>query len=186
MELEAVSPIFHTSKDWESRIDAFWHAQNTVFHMPAKNKSCGSHVHVAPGTRQRWSLEQLRNIAVGITCYEKQVREMLPVERRDNEYCRENTSSSGRLISYYSASEGWNPLKSAVRGLSRASLISLMQNGRRVLWNFEPAAESGIGTIEFRGGRHLRGHVRTKRWIAFAVAYIHFLLEEVSISIAVP
>ena len=56
----------------------------------------------------------------------------------------------------------------------------LMQMERKVLWNFKPAANDGTGTIEFRGGRHLRGPVRTKRWIAFAVSCVHFLLEMVS------
>lgn len=169
----------YTSKDWEGVVDKFWDAQKAVFHMPAKSTSAGSHIHIAPGLRQRWSLEQLKNIAVGVACFERYIREILPASRRDNKYCPGNTTKSDRLRGYYSDADGWRPLLSALRTMNRAEVISLMQSDRNVLWNFRPAADDGIGTIEFRGGRHLRGPARTKWWISFAVAYIHFLLQQV-------
>ena len=35
------------------------------------------------------------------------------------------------------------------------------------------------GTIEFRGGRHVRTGEKTKRWIAFTVAFIEMALSQV-------
>lgn len=53
-----------------------------------------------------------------------------------------------------------------------------MQGSNRLItWNFLNTVQGHegnfkSGTVEFRGGRHLRGKIRTKRWIAFAVAFI--------------
>lgn len=55
-----------------------------------------------------------------------------------------------------------------------------MQGNRYVLWNFDNVAQDKSGTIEFRGGRFLRGEVRTKRWMAFTVAFIHAMLQLVT------
>lgn len=73
----------------------------------------------------------------------------------------------------------------------KASLVRMIQgwdrDDRRTLWNFHnvtPKPDSGkpstTGSVEFRGGRCLRGPVRTKRWIAFSVAFVTLAIEEVS------
>ena len=50
---------------------------------------------------------------------------------------------------------------------------------RRVLWNFEHVVPGSTGTIEFRGGRGLRGPVRTKWWIAFVIAFVNLCAPQV-------
>ena len=51
---------------------------------------------------------------------------------------------------------------------------------RYVLWNFDNVVQpGGSGSVEFRGGRAFRGPVRTKRWIAFVMAFVHFCLNQV-------
>ncbi|KAF4957003.1 hypothetical protein FGADI_3415 [Fusarium gaditjirri] len=59
---------------------------------------------------------------------------------------------------------------------STTALKNIMQNDRYVLWNFDNIVPGSSGTIEFRGGRCLRGEIRTKRWIAFTIALIQALL----------
>ncbi|KAF3128896.1 hypothetical protein TWF594_011225 [Orbilia oligospora] len=62
---------------------------------------------------------------------------------------------------------------------STKSLIDYMQGeSRYVLWNFKPLANPRTGTIEFRGGRHLRGPNRTISWITFVVVFVMLTLEE--------
>lgn len=53
---------------------------------------------------------------------------------------------------------------------------------RYVLWNFDNVLEGRSGSVEFRGGRGLRGPERTKRWVAFVVAFVHFCVGVVSLS----
>lgn len=70
-----------------------------------------------------------------------------------------------------------------------ASLVEIIQGwdkgDRRTLWNFHnvtPKPNSGktvTGSVEFRGGRCLRGPVRTKRWIAFSIAFVILAINEV-------
>ncbi|KAK6442380.1 hypothetical protein LTR95_001396 [Oleoguttula sp. CCFEE 5521] len=173
--LEAVSPILSTRHDWENEINTFWIAHRKVFHMPEKSTKCGSHVHVSPSGK-KWSLRQLRDIAVGIVYFEALINAMLPAARRNNDYCLRNSVSSSRLKSYISQGQaGWQRFMAAVTSADRDALLALLQKERKVLWNFSHIVDGGIGTIEFRGGRGLRGERKSKWWIAFAVGYLHLL-----------
>ncbi|KAF1737825.1 hypothetical protein CRV24_003452 [Beauveria bassiana] len=46
-----------------------------------------------------------------------------------------------------------------------------------VIWNFDNTLPNKSGTIEFRGGRMLRGEIRTKRWITFAICFLRAVVE---------
>lgn len=150
--------------------------------MPKREQKCGTHIHITPGSSGKWKLTQLKDIAMGIIVYETNVKELLPSWRRNNAYCKRNTSSSGELSSLPSgASAKRRELSTRLsRVTNETELCRFMQADRYVLWNFFNIRESSkSGTIEFRGGRGLRGPHRTKRWIAFVVAFIDFVLHEV-------
>lgn len=171
---EAVSPILDTAADWDQEIDVFWDAMRAVFHMPQRAGTCGSHVHVSRGRNARFTLAELKTIAYGIVVYEDRVMELLMAYRQDNAYCKPNSKNSFRL-----QRAGGNRVLIANMIRSAATpeaLRDIMQNSRYVLWNFDNVAANKSGTIEFRGGRFLRGEVRTKRWMTFAVAFIHAML----------
>ncbi|KAI1092384.1 putative amidoligase enzyme-domain-containing protein [Rostrohypoxylon terebratum] len=171
--LEAVSPIFNTAERWIDSIDAFWNALSAVFHQPIQSPKCGCHVHVSPGPRNRFSFGQFKTIAFGVIIYEPLVLQVLPPWRRNHDYCRPNTASS----SCFGVNRGLNrQVIASARSLDQ--LIGLMQTDRKVLWNFGNILPSKSGTVEFRGGRGLRGRNRTGWWIAFAISFIHFVLKE--------
>ncbi|KAI1443410.1 hypothetical protein F5Y02DRAFT_222139 [Annulohypoxylon stygium] len=179
---EAVSPIFSTTERWVDDIDAFWNAMSAVFHQPIRSPKCGSHIHISPGppsysgARRRFSLGQLKTIAFGIVVHEPLILQVLPSWRRNNSYCRPNTASSSRL------GGNRNSKRQAIASArSPDQLIEIMQADRKVLWNFDNTLPGKSGTIEFRGGRGLRGRNRTGWWIAFAISFIHFVLLEVRI-----
>ncbi|PCG94029.1 Putative amidoligase enzyme [Penicillium occitanis (nom. inval.)] len=181
--LEAVSPRLETRKRWEDEIDAFWSAMRAVFHMPRRVLRCGSHVHVSPG-RGSFHLKELQAIAFAVVFYNDQVQQVLPQSRRNYHYCVPNKEHSrklkGKSISAVAA------LINAVQ--SKEKLVEIIQGlskkDRPVLWNFHNVTkmpfteEPAIGTVEFRGGRCLRGPVRTKRWISFAVAFMILAIQE--------
>lgn len=68
-----------------------------------------------------------------------------------------------------------------IRAIKDANkLKDYLQRDRYVLWNFgNTISTRDTGTIEFRGGRHLRDGFRTKRWIVFALSFIALAIEEV-------
>lgn len=174
--MEAVSPVMNCRADWENQIDVFWTAMSAVFHMPQRSNKCGSHIHISSNGATSFSLRQLKTIAYGIVLYEPLIIECLMANRTTNAYCQRNTAASTRLRSC----SGLPDIANVISGVSdRESLIQVMQDDRRVLWNFENVARGKSGTIEFRGGRCLRGPVRTKRWIAFAVALVQAILSMV-------
>ncbi|KAK3624576.1 hypothetical protein LTR56_020923 [Elasticomyces elasticus] len=157
--LEAVSPILTT----KGRLGA------------ANGKFLGSTARGIPYAAEVWLL---RNIALGVLYFENQIQEMLPAARRNASYCQRNTKNSHWLRSKISRyrRDNWQELRTVVAQADRAQVVSIMQSDRKVLWNFENAGTSGSGTVEFRGGRGMRGPIRTKRWIAFTVAIIEMFL----------
>lgn len=171
--MEAVSRILTTSGNWAQEIDTFWAAMKAVFHMPEKSTLCGSHIHVSRGRTNTFTLPQLKTIAYGIYLYEGLVLKLLMACREGNDYCTPNGQASSQLRNCGNLYEAAQLISSAP---DAESLRDIMQDDRYVLWNFSNVAPGKSGTIEFRGGRFLRGKVRTKRWIAFAVAFIHAMI----------
>ena len=182
--LEAVSPKLQTNKKWEDEIDAFWSAMRAVFHAPRRASRCGSHVHVSP-SRGHFNLRELQAIAFAVIWYDDEVQQILHRCRRDSEYCRRNRAHSREL---------WNKDMKATANLinnvsDESSLVRIIQgwdkDDRRTLWNFHNvtskpgSGKSATGSMEFRGGRCLRGPVRTKRWIAFTIAFVILAIKEV-------
>ncbi|KAI0099790.1 putative amidoligase enzyme-domain-containing protein [Nemania sp. FL0031] len=181
--LEAVSPIL-TTFDWEEEIDLFWTAWRRVFHMPKKSTKCGAHIHISPCPSKHFTMRELKDIAYGIVFYEPLVEELLPKDRRNNKYCELNTRHSSKLLSYYQDDSDLPIIWDFIFDIEFADdLRDFMQENtgdkkdRYVLWNFANIFD-GSGTIEFRGGRGLRGPVRTKRWISFVVSFIDMILKD--------
>lgn len=162
-------------------MDLFWEAMKRVFKIQ-ENFTCGSHIHTAP-FRQNYSLSQLKTIAFTVVVYEDLAHYILPQSRQDNEYCRRNSKVSPELQSILQGKKNKITFKNVGNRIkqigSKEDLRSLMQGteaeSRYVIWNFKNI--TGTGTIEFRGGRHLRGPNRTSWWITFAVAFISLALE---------
>ncbi|KAI8713046.1 hypothetical protein NCS52_01247900 [Fusarium sp. LHS14.1] len=181
--LEAVSPVMMQFQELKKQIDLFWEAMTELFDIET-NTSCGTHVHVAPRDHG-YTLEELRRLAYAVATEEKFVLQILPQERIDNHYCRPCSFRSEELRLDLQEGEEDNIehpssyVAERLRGIRNESeLIDYMQsNNRYVLWNFKNT-QSQSGTVEFRGGRHMRGPVRTKRWIAFTVAFVNKAIEE--------
>ncbi|KAI0506349.1 putative amidoligase enzyme-domain-containing protein [Xylaria bambusicola] len=172
--MEVVSPVLSCRQDWEEEIDVFWLAMRAVFHMPERSPLCGSHIHISRSLGKRFTLSQLKSIAYGIVIYEPLIVSLLMSNRVNNKYCKVNTVNSSRLRQCGSNTRAVAKLiKSAT---DTEMLKDIMQDSRYVLWNFDNIVPGRSGTIEFRGGRCLRGEVRTKRWIAFTIAMVHAFL----------
>ena len=158
--------------------------------MPQKSVKPGFHIHVSPGRRggrSRFLLDEYKAIAFGTVFFDVCIYHLLPVIRRENEYCMANTTRSEFL-----RDKGIDVVKGLLDNVeSERDLIKVMQGAcpkqrRYVLWNFENIAPKDgqqrgteSGTVEFRGGRGLRGEVKTKRWIAFTIVFIHLCQEMV-------
>ena len=155
-----------------------------VFHEPRRSSRCGSHVHVSP-KRGYFNLKELQAIAFAVVWYDDEVQKILHRCRRDSNYCRRNRAHSQEL-----RDKDMSASADLINNVSdEASLVRVVQGwdreDRRTLWNFHnvtPKPNSGksaTGSVEFRGGRCLRGPVRTKRWIAFTIAFVILAIEEV-------
>ncbi|KAK4151972.1 hypothetical protein C8A00DRAFT_35342 [Chaetomidium leptoderma] len=187
--LEAVSPIFSTTSDWESAISTFWRGFDRVFHMLVPSSLCGSHIHVSPQPAQQFSLSELHALAFGVVHYESHVRNLLPEDRKHNRYCRLNTEHSKALLRVRNlvcrrsrSRHVWMEIEDID---DLGELKEFMQAGdgqmknRYVLWNFDNIVQpGGSGSVEFRGAKGLRGPVRTNMWIAFVTAFVHLCLNQ--------
>ncbi|KAL2826206.1 putative amidoligase enzyme-domain-containing protein [Aspergillus cavernicola] len=181
--LEVVSPILSTSRTWEGEIDVFWEAFTEIFQTPEKSPKCGSHIHISPGREKSWSRTEIKNIAFGIVFYEPLIKELLPSDRRNNSYCKPNTSFSYMLRGEEDLGFVWHMIDTVK---SKEHLRDVMQEGnirdstrnRHVLWNFDNILPGKSGTIEFRGGSALQDSESTKRWISFVVSFIHLCITQ--------
>ncbi|KAL2826205.1 putative amidoligase enzyme-domain-containing protein [Aspergillus cavernicola] len=183
LSLEAVSPKLRSDGDWIKEIDLFWEAMRKVFKVQADGH-CGSHIHVAP-IGARFKLEELKKVAFAVCYYEQCINGLLPTERRNNNYCKPNSQSVSHLRSLL-AQPSSTSLRTVATELKAKSttteICNYMQADRYVCWNFANTVNqtpgTTSGTIEFRGGRHLRGRFRTKRWITFTVTFVLMALDE--------
>jgi hypothetical protein len=165
----------------------FWKALDKVFTV-IPDISCGAHIHIAP-IGGSYTLDELKKIAFAVCYYEALVYALLPAERHNNVHCQRNSKVALRLDHLLGSPSSSSLRKLAGDIKSKRSSLELcyyMQGdelNRKVLWNFRNTITGVIppssGTIEFRGGRHLRGPVRTLRWIAFAVVFVSMALDEV-------
>jgi hypothetical protein len=134
-------------------------------------------VHIARSRVERFTLSQLKTIAYAVVVYEPFVTELLLPARRERAYCKPNTRSSDYLYRVRGDAGAVARLIDSAGG--EEELRNIMQSSRNVLWNFDGVLPGGSGAIEFRGGRSLRGELRTKRWMAFAVSFVHAMLQQV-------
>lgn len=162
---------------------------SAVFHMPIQSTKCGSHIHISPHRTEGFTLSEIKRIAFGIILYESLVVQLLPADRRENGYCLRNSQKSPILIRLFDEdgpSDGIRVIASHInKARSKRDIRIIMQGdeeeNRHVLWNFANIEEDAKGSVEFRGGRALRVPVRTKRWIAFTIAFIELTLKKVGI-----
>ncbi|KAE9363099.1 hypothetical protein N431DRAFT_423562 [Stipitochalara longipes BDJ] len=179
--LEAVSRKLEVSSCWEKEIEAFWTAMDDLFWLcPAlseSNLSCGSHIHVAP-TSRRFTLWELKQIALATIIHEDHILTILPDFRRNNKYCMPNSSVQETQLwddyGWLKSEDGLIECRKRIRSFkSTAELVRYMQGKeRKVLWNFNNTLHNGSGTVEFRGGRFLSDAESTKSWATFAFLFI--------------
>jgi len=182
--MECVSPILKSSNDWQSDIGQFWNAIRAS-HTVVRNQRCGTHVHIAPRTRQ-FSIEEAKKIAFACCYYEPYIVSCLPTDRRDNKYCRRNSQVAvermGALFQQRT-SKSLGIIAEDIRNIQDFEALiqymhgTLAANRRTVLWNFQNLV-GDKGTIEFRGGRQMLGHHRTIRWINFVITFALMAIQE--------
>lgn len=187
--MEVVSPRLDTTMAISSTISDFWEAMRVHF-KPQRDLSCGGHVHVTPvSLKNKFSFKSLKKIAFAIAAYEDYVTAILPVARRENQYCRVNSQSEESGIRETLA---WGKTTASLQQVAadikskttKTDLYFYMQGNRYVLWNFQnifPHPKTGrcTGTIEFRGGNQFLNTKGTLAWVAFVLGFITLALQEV-------
>ena len=131
--------------------------------------------------RTEFTLPALQALAYAVALQERFVVDILPLERFNNRYCRPNSDVSEILQMFHRGQISHQHLQEII--LSQRTPLELchlmQQNHRYVLWNFQNTCKRS-GTVEFRGGWHLREPGRTRRWATFAVAFVSLAMWEVS------
>ncbi|EGX46531.1 hypothetical protein AOL_s00109g103 [Orbilia oligospora ATCC 24927] len=157
--MESVSPVRNfNAGEWRVEKKKSRSIMKTMFEVK-KNRSCGSHIHVAPW-RDKFTLKQAKTIAFACCYYDPYIISFMPEERRDHRYCQRNSKVSPKMSLPFENGDMAAIAKDTRKLSSTESLIDYMQGesteSRYFLWNFQPLANPRTGTIEFRGGRHAR------------------------------
>ena len=123
-------------------------------------------------------MEELRQVAYFVIISEVWVDETMPPDRLNNFYCINNIYNVGSSTHSRNLGVICDSLRKAT---NPEQLCSFMQRDRYCRWNFENTLPTKKkGTIEFRGGRHVRGKVMTKRWIVFTITFVSLAIEKAS------
>ena len=189
--MEVVSPILHSNEIWETEITTLWNVIGSKFRV-FENETAGCHVHVAPIGRL-YTLEEVKAVAFASRYYEPYIISILPYERRINSYCKRNSmmtnemgETKGENIPQHYRRSGLDTVSWKIDEDNLERVCRYMQGGmekqhRYVLWNFQNlVSRTGTGTIEFRGGPHLRDAQKTTHWITFAVVFVSMAMGDVS------
>src|SRR5271155_1948897 len=95
--MEAVSPKLNTKQKVSQTFDEFWEAMGVHFDVK-RESSCGGHVHITPlNTNNKFSLDEIRQIAFATVVYEDLIHSILPPARGTSGFCVPNTRLSSRL-----------------------------------------------------------------------------------------
>ncbi|KAG8408746.1 hypothetical protein J3458_019764 [Metarhizium acridum] len=186
--MEVVSPRLDTTLHLTRILSDFWEAMRVHFN-PQKDQSCGGHVHVTPVSRKnKFKLRTLKQIAFAAIAYEDFLWSMLPPSRRENQYCKLNSQSSGsgvcETLLWGKSTSSLKQVASEIKALrSETDIYMYMQGNRYVLWNFQnifPHPKTGrcTGTVEFRGGNQFLGTKGTLAWVAFVLGFITLATKE--------
>ncbi|EXV02155.1 amidoligase domain protein [Metarhizium robertsii] len=186
--MEVVSPRLDTTLHLTRILSDFWEAMRVHFN-PQKDQSCGGHVHVTPVSRKnKFKLRTLKQIAFASIAYEDFMWSMLPPARRENQYCKLNSQSSGsgvcETLAWGKSTSSLKQVASEIKALrSETDIYMYMQGNRYVLWNFQnifPHPKTGrcTGTVEFRGGNQFLGTKGTLAWVAFVLGFITLATKE--------
>jgi hypothetical protein len=99
------------SKRWQSEIRAVFDAIGEQFDLwthPAT--SCHVHVSPGPGSKAKYTSEQLTKVAKGALYWEKALKNLLPHDRRKNDYAKPNHTAFATLQYNRVDRDGWGPV----------------------------------------------------------------------------
>jgi hypothetical protein len=132
--MEIVSPILSTQnpRQISSTFTNIWEAIDVLFSVQ-RDSSCGGHVHVTPlGEGNKYTLGELKKIALAVAFYEKAVESILPPSRRQSYYCPPNSQITNRVTS-----AGCGLRKQLRSGSNNSSMLRVVDQIRTCLTHRE-------------------------------------------------
>ncbi|KAK3897675.1 hypothetical protein C8A05DRAFT_19600 [Staphylotrichum tortipilum] len=110
-----ISPPMSVSRRWQSEIRAVFDAIGTYFCLWTHPvTSC--HVHVSPGpdSKTKYKRRHLTRIAKGAFFWEHALKQVLPPDRRQNDYAKPNPTAFATREYNRVADKGWAPVFDAI------------------------------------------------------------------------
>ncbi len=102
-------------KKWQSEIRSVFNATCSVFDLWT-HPLTSFHVHVSPRSRAntKYTPEQLRRVAKGAFYWEQALQELLPEDRRMNNYAKPNPMVFANAQYNRIGQDGWGPVFDAI------------------------------------------------------------------------
>jgi len=143
--------------------------------------SCGFHIHVSLASGS-YTLDQLRRVAKAVVFWGSCTARCAPPSRQDfvQDFCKSNVVHSDVPVNRDFVKYG--PLRflkyvfDKIDKADRDEVIRLVCPDKYRAWNFMPAREGGLGSIEHRRPPGVTDAVRSKHWIAFTLSFVEMAL----------
>ena len=142
------------------QIRALFHDLNRLCSIRT-NRSCGFHVRFSPV--DGWNLERVKALGRAIVYFEPSFEEILPVERRRNEYAKSNHFDKSQLREK-SGQEIFQAIDNFTHAIHVADLLNY-GGDRYYGWDLTNLYYGRIQTIEFRRGPGVHTYGECIGWI---------------------
>jgi hypothetical protein len=162
---ELISPVLHGGLGLQ-QVHEVLQAVNTMG-VHADNRTAGFHVHVGVG---HLSFEQVKKVCQNFVKYEIAFDLMVPLSRRNNEFCASNRrSNTMRRFANKEANEAIG------RCQSMDELYEIMNPSRKKYFklNLTPLASGRQATIEFRQHSATSDYAKVAAWVRLVVHFVN-------------
>lgn len=182
--VEVVSPILQSNGQWRTAMETFWATIDRSFKV-RRDASMGFHIHLSPPSK-KYTDDEVLQFAKAVTFWEPLIADLAPPSAREpfRRHCSSNIASregADEQLRYILngpvKKDGYSRLFDYMATLDRDELIKFVASSKRLAFNFKPAAEGGLGSIEFRRPPGVWNLRSTTHWISFAIGFWGLAME---------
>ncbi|EPE09151.1 hypothetical protein F503_06927 [Ophiostoma piceae UAMH 11346] len=166
---------------WSQKVLDLYEVISTSFDVRA-TQHCGMHVHISPAVSHglRWTAAELRSILKAICLYNDSVVDILPPDRKANEFAAPNFSheqSPDAVQSLHAAARNtgdYGPLFGVIDGLQTPGAFAELFETRWWSFNFSNISDTAAscGTIEFRSPPAAPNAHTAMHWAVWTLSFV--------------
>ena len=139
---------FGRSGEWRKNLEVHWDTVSQILTLTIDDM-CATHVHISPAIGERWTLEQLKQLAKAIIYFNDALNAIYAPSRRNHDFTLSNKKDNYKLnkLEFPACCKLIDSCASCPELTILMQTNSSKTQARDYAWNFENTAKEEIGTI---------------------------------------